>query len=69
MAGETDLTVLLRAMQPVLFKGEYVFCSIDYQRTNWLELNPVGFFREEEGLTLILLRERADNAGKRKYLL
>jgi len=63
MAGETDLTVLLRAMQPVLFKGEYVFCSIDYQRTNWLELNPVGFFREEEGLTLILLRERADNAA------
>lgn len=63
MAGETDLTVLLRAMQPVLFKGEYVFCSIDYQRTNWLELNPVSFFREEKGLTLILLRERADNAA------
>lgn len=44
MAGETDLTVLLRAMQPVLFKGEYVFCSIDYQRTNWLELKESRLF-------------------------
>jgi len=49
-------------MQPVLFRAN-TFCSIDYQRTNWLELKESRLFFEEEGLTLLLLRERADNAA------
>ncbi len=47
-------------MQPVLCEGEYVFCSIDYQNSNYPELNPVCLFYEDEGLTLILRRECAD---------
>ena len=60
MPGETNLSVLLRSMQPVLREGEYVFCSIDHQDSNYPELNPVCLFYEDEGLTLILSRECAD---------
>lgn len=62
MSGETNLSVLLKSMQPVLREGEYVFCSIDDQDRNYLELNPVCLFYEDEGLTLILRRECADTS-------
>lgn len=60
MSGETNLSILLKSMQPVLRDGEYVFCIIDHQDNNYSELNPVCLFYEDEGLTLILRRERAD---------
>jgi hypothetical protein len=60
MSGETNLSILLNSMQPVLREGEYVFCSIDHHNSNYLELNPVCLFYEDEGLTLILNRESAD---------
>lgn len=64
MAAITDLQVLLREMRPDLRAGEYVYCMVpsDEER-DWLSLSPLGFFREEEGLTLILEREAADKAG------
>lgn len=58
MSGETDLSKLLKSMNPVLQQGEYIFCSVDF--SEWLRLNPIGIFREEEGVTLILDREIAD---------
>ncbi|BAU12617.1 ribonuclease H like protein [Leptolyngbya sp. NIES-3755] len=58
MSGETDLTTLLQSMNPVLQQGEFVFCSVSSE--DWFRLNPIGMFREEEGLTLILDREIAD---------
>ncbi|MGG6266362.1 ACT domain-containing protein [Leptolyngbya sp. AN03gr2] len=61
MSGETDLTTLLKSMNPVLRQGEYVFCSVDFE--DWLRLNPIGVFREEEGLTLILDRQIADQSN------
>lgn len=63
MAGETDLTILLQSMNPILQDGEYVFCSIEHQDLDWTALEPIGFFREEEGMTLILRREQAEQAG------
>ena len=60
MSGETNLSILLKSMQPLLREGEYVFCSIDHQNNNYPELNPVCLFYEDEGLTLILSRECAD---------
>jgi hypothetical protein len=60
MSGETNLSILLKSMQPVLREGEYVFCSIDHQNSNYLQLNPLCLFYEDEGLTLILSRESAD---------
>ncbi len=64
MAGETRLEVLLKSMRPVLKEGEFVFCTLPHPATPDLAaLAPLGFFREDEGLTLILPRERADAAG------
>jgi hypothetical protein len=64
MAGETNLDVLLRSMRPVLKEGEYVFCTLPHPALPDLAaLAPVGLFHEDEGLTLILRRERADAAG------
>ena len=62
MTGETDLTVLLRTIKPILYEDEYVFCNIESQTKDWIELNPLCFFREQEGLTLILVRKQADAA-------
>lgn len=64
MSGETDLAVLLKSMQPVRRQGEYVFCSVVQANdlSRYIALDPIGLFYEEEGLTLILRRHRADAA-------
>jgi hypothetical protein len=62
MTGETNLTRLLAAMQPVLNPGEYVFCTTPAGPSVPAEL-VLGSFREAEGLTLILARETADAHG------
>lgn len=62
MPGETNLAILLKSMHPILNAGEYVFCTtytID-------QINPsaiVSFFKEKEGITLILERKTADELG------
>ncbi|MCF3641906.1 ACT domain-containing protein [Rhizobium sp. TRM95111] len=55
MDGICDLDRLLKEMRPVLAQGEFVFCTVpDGDLRPWLDLDPLGTFREEEGLTLIL---------------
>ena len=55
MDGITDLGQLLREMKPALADGDYVYCTVaDIDLRPWLDLDPIGTFREEEGLTLIL---------------
>ena len=63
MSGETNLSILLRSMRPVLCQREYVFCSISHQDSRAFNFDPVGLFREAEGLTLVLQREQADAAA------
>ena len=59
MPGETDLTVLLKNMKPVLQEGEYVFCSVT--NINEIDINKViGTFTEKEGTTVILSKANAD---------
>ena len=62
MSGETNLKKLLQSMQPELNAGEYVFCGLD-SPTRLAEVTPLGFFREKEGVTVILPRVDADQAG------
>jgi hypothetical protein len=62
MTGETNLSVLLKSMQPALDDREYVFCSVSHQERQYLKLDLVCYFREAEGLTLVLQREYADAA-------
>jgi hypothetical protein len=62
MAGETALATLLRSMSPQLNDGDYVFCSVpDHRIPPGCEV--IGSFHEQEGLTLILERQQAEQAG------
>jgi hypothetical protein len=60
--GEKDLKTLLRNMSPRLRDGEYVFCSVEPSSFRQLRVQPLGYFHEQEGLTLIIDREVADRA-------
>jgi len=59
MTGEMDLDLLIREMKPERNPGEYVFCSLDPQDVP-VNLDIVGWFREKEGLTVILSKTQAD---------
>ena len=70
MSGETNLRKLLQSMQPILCAEEYVFCSVNQaddcqasQRDRYFHLDPIGQFKENEGTTLILKREQADEVN------
>jgi uncharacterized protein len=63
MSGETNLAVLLKSMKPVLRDGEFVFLTTRRSLLEAASLEPLGLFHEEEGLTLILPREKAEAAG------
>ncbi|AEG04990.1 ACT domain-containing protein [Sinorhizobium meliloti] len=63
MSGETDLKRLLAEMEPMLHDGEYVYCTVEGRAAAWFALEPIGTFRENEGITLILERARAEAAG------
>ena len=55
MAGITEIDILLKNMNPVLCEKDYVFCVLEGKiDSKILELNPVGIFQEEEGVTVIL---------------
>ncbi|HLO79957.1 MAG TPA: ACT domain-containing protein [Chitinophagaceae bacterium] len=60
MSGEINLLALLRNMQPHLYEGEFVFCTVPSLDTIDL-LEIIGHFREEEGITLIVPRSYADS--------
>lgn len=64
MTGETDLDTLLASLAPQLMDGDYVFCTVrGAAYGDFAQLSPVASFREAEGLTLLLAREKADQAG------
>lgn len=65
MAAGRDLAALLRRMKPELQPGTFVFCTIPANERIPAALNPVLTFREQEGTTLIILREEAEAAGLR----
>ncbi len=60
MAGEKNLDRLLKTMKPTLHMGEYVFCTT--QDTNRVKVSDIiSFFREQEGVTLIIEKKVADS--------
>ena len=59
MPGETDLVTLLKDMKPELHMGEYVYCLAE-SREHALALDPLCYFVEGEGITVILPKEKAD---------
>lgn len=64
MTGEIDLNKLLANLSPLLDSREHVFCTFkDSAYGDYAELNPIASFLEEEGLTLVIARDRADKEG------
>ncbi len=63
MSGITELDELLRSMSPKLMETEFVFCTVSGVLTDYIELNPVAMFIESEGLTLVLEKSSAEQAG------
>ena len=59
MTGEVDLQKLIKGMKPELNKGEYVYCLAD-SKEHALALDPLCYFLEKEGVTVILPKEKAD---------
>lgn len=60
MNGETNLSVLLKTMRPVLNAGEYVFCMVKDPAIAAAH-DVVMLFKEQEGYTLIIKKELADH--------
>ena len=63
MNGIVDLKTLLKSMSPQLCEHEFVFCSVTGEIGDYQHLNPKATFTEAEGLTLILTKQSAINAG------
>ena len=63
MTGVSDLEQLLRSLQPRLMDEAYVFCSLAGHAQEYMALNPVAYFREAEGLTLVVEKQLAQQAG------
>lgn len=61
--GIVDLDILLAQLEPVLIDGEFVYVTVPHEHLrDYLPLEPMGVFREPEGITLILRREAAEQA-------
>lgn len=63
-SGESDLRRLMAGMQPDLSDEEYAFCTVGEDELRMLDLPTICTFRENEGVTVILL---ADEAKRRGY--
>jgi uncharacterized protein len=62
VAGETDLRALLAGMRPTLRPGEFVFCTLPPGEPVPPGVAPFATVREDEGLTVVMERARADAA-------
>ena len=63
MPGESNLAGLLRNMKPEMHDGVFVFCSVPVDQEIPAVFRPVHMFREQEGTTLVVLREEAERTG------
>ncbi|MGC4034800.1 MAG: ACT domain-containing protein [Chitinophagaceae bacterium] len=59
MAGEINLSVLLKTMTPELNEGDYVFCVVD-KKHDLKNEEIICSFREKEGTTIIISKAIAD---------
>jgi uncharacterized protein len=59
MTGEVDLQKLIKDMEPELNKGEYVYCLAS-SKEHAAMLDPLCYFLEKEGVTVISPKEKAD---------
>ena len=63
MPGERDLNTLLRTMRPELQAGVFVFSSLPNEIDIPAVVRPLLWFREREGVTVVIQRDEAECAG------
>ena len=62
MDGESNLSVLIKNMQPILNEGQYIFSTVS--TINAFDFNKIIlFFKENEGFTIIIEKNYADTEG------
>ncbi|MFW9991490.1 MAG: ACT domain-containing protein [Candidatus Odinarchaeota archaeon] len=61
LPGISDLNSLLKSMEPELREETYVFCSIPGKKYSGMNLEPLLMFNEDEGVTIIVEKEIADD--------
>lgn len=69
MTGETDLSTLLRTLEPILHPDTYVFSTTTQPLSSLplATLNPDLIFQEAEGTTLITTQSAAESHGFNEY--
>ena len=63
MPGERDLNTLLRTMRPELQAGVFVFSSLPNEIDIPAVVRPLLWFREREGVTVVIQCDEAERAG------
>ena len=63
MSGEMNLSELLKTMNPIVCDGIYVFCSLSQPVFESSRIQPKMQFFEDEGVTVIILKEEAITLG------
>ncbi|MDI1364987.1 MAG: ACT domain-containing protein [bacterium] len=63
MTGETHLSALLAAMEPVLTDAVWVFATLPPGASIPPGVTPLMTYAEAEGLTLIVRQDEAETAG------
>ena len=59
MIGESNLSILIKTLHPVLNDGEYVFCCVkDLDKVDFDHL--LFHFKENEGITIVVGKKYAD---------
>ena len=64
MPGIVELDELLKSMSPEMKEGEYVFCTVHGNYSDYAHLSPLASFMESEGLSLIVSVEEAEKANE-----
>ena len=62
---ELNLKSLLGNMNPDMWEGVFVFCTIQKDASIPSAIKPVLLFHEQEGTTIVIRREEAVSAGLR----
>ena len=63
MSAETNLQKLLATMKPEMHPGEFVFSTVSPAEFSEIQTEIWGWFHEPEGITLILEKSAAIDAG------